>query len=192
VRRVVLLALCAVVGGYRLPTPARPAATTSASAVARSSAPAMLDIDTNTLIAVGTLVASTGGGVALIAFTENAGKRNEESANAQVCVECTGAKVVTCTICQGSGSDPYASLVAGVREMAGGDSMDGKVVVEDWASGPKAVVMYEEILANYPPKATESVCEACDGRGVVVCDNCQGSGLQPRFLERYSPDDFMD
>eukprot|EP00966_Prymnesium_polylepis_P242434 5606365-Prymnesium_polylepis.1 len=128
----------------------------------------MLDIDTNTLIAVGTLVASTGGGVALIAFTENAGvhrqhrstavqclvlrhmrcgpqiigllphaarrrrtgKRNEESANAQVCVECTGAKVVTCTICQGSGSDPYASLVAGVREMAGGDSMDGKVVVE--------------------------------------------------------------
>ena len=28
--------------------------------------------------------------------------------------------------------------------------------------------------------------------GVIVCDNCQGTGIQPRFLERYSPDDFMD
>ena len=121
-------------------------------------------------------------------------QRNEEKENAQPCVVCQSKQVIDCTICQGTGEDPYASLVAGVREMAGGmeGELDGTVEIEDWAGGPKRVVMYEEILNKYPPKAFENVCEACSGRGIVVCDNCQGTGIQPRFLERYSPDDFMD
>jgi len=180
------------VRGFNVPAPVgRPVAASGARVGSRALTPQMIDVDMNTVIAVGTLVASTGGGIALIAFTENAGKRNEASTNAQPCVECKGAQVTTCTICQGSGTDPYAKLVAGVREMAG-EADDGKIIVEDWASGPKAVVMYEEILARYPPKVSVDVCEACNGRGVVVCDNCQGTGIQPRFLERYSPDDFMD
>ena len=65
-------------------------------------------------------------------------------------------------------------------------------MVDDWDSGPKAVVMFKEILEKYPIKATTNVCQSCEGRGVVVCDNCEGTGIQPRFLERYSPDDFMD
>merc|ERR1712070_1075878 len=108
--------------------------------------------------------------------------------------ECKGAKVVTCTICQGTGVDQYADLVSGVKDAVGAaDKMESAnvVTIEDWDSGPKKVVMYEDILAAYPPKATESVCANCDGRGVVVCDNCGGPGLQPRFLERFSPDDFM-
>lgn len=52
--------------------------------------------------------------------------------------------------------------------------------------------LFKEILDRYPVKATENVCLACDGRGVEVCQNCKGTGIQPRFLERYSPDDFMD
>ena len=32
--------------------------------------------------------------------------------------------------------------------------------------------MYADILAQFPVKATESVCLTCAGRGVVVCDNC--------------------
>ena len=57
----------------------------------------------------------------------------------------------------------------------------------------QTVEMFGEILAAYPPKTTgPSACQACDGRGVIVCQNCQGTGIQPRFLERYSPDDFMD
>jgi len=152
----------------------------------------MIDIDWTTLLGVGTLILSTGGGIALVAFAENAGKRNEELANDQPCFECKGVKVVDCTICQGSGEDPYASLVAGVREMTGEVGTEEKIVVEDWASGPKEIVMYEEILSKYPPKAVDSPCEACSARGIVVCDNCQGTGIQPRFLERYSPDDFMD
>jgi len=189
-------ALCVLLtgtAGYQLPASTiRPHPLPNTRAVSRVHTPNMIDSDV--LIGVGTLLASTFGGVALIAFTENAGKRNEATSNAQVCVECKGAKVTTCTICQGTGSDPYASLVAGVREMAGevGGSDSGTIIVEDWASGPKAVVMYEEILSKYPPKVTENVCEVCNGRGVVVCDNCQGTGIQPRFLERYSPDDFMD
>ena len=55
------------------------------------------------------------------------GKRNEAKNNAQPCVVCKGEKVTVCSICQGTGSDPYASLVKGVREMTGevgGDSKD--------------------------------------------------------------------
>jgi hypothetical protein len=81
-----------------LHAPARPAAT-----VARATPPAMFEIDSNVLIGVGTLLASVGGGIGLIAFTENAGKANEERDNEQPCFECKGVKVVTCTICGGSG-----------------------------------------------------------------------------------------
>jgi len=147
----------------------------------------------NTVIGAVTALGGAAAGVGLIAFTENAGVANDDRANQQVCVECKGEKVVTCTICGGSGVDSLASLVKGVQEASGASNEPGNVVtVEDWASGPKQVVMYEEILKAYPIKATENVCITCDGRGVVVCDNCQGTGIQPRFLERYSPDDFMD
>jgi len=174
-----------------LHAPARPAA-----AVARATPPAMFEIDSNVLIGVGTLLASVGGGIGLIAFTENAGKANEERDNEQPCFECKGVKVVTCTICGGSGEDSLAQYVKGVRAEAGeevGGSAVSTVTVDDWEAGSVQIEMYGEILAAYPPKVTgASACEACDGRGVIVCDNCQGSGIQPRFLERYSPDDFMD
>merc|ERR1719326_146576 len=162
-------------------------------ACARSAAPQMVDMET--ILGVGIALGGAVGGVGLIVFTENAGKRNEAEANQQPCVVCKGAKVVTCTICKGTGRDPLASYVAGVREMAGEEGSSASVstvTVEDWADGPKTVEIYGEILADYPPKVTEDVCIACDGRGVVVCDNCEGTGIQPRFLERYSPDDFMD
>ncbi|PXF46861.1 Protein disulfide-isomerase LQY1, chloroplastic [Gracilariopsis chorda] len=35
-------------------------------------------------------------------------------------------------------------------------------------------------------------CTYCDGKGRIKCFNCAGSGIQPRFLDRLSPDDFMD
>ena len=67
------------------------------------------------------------------------GKKNEATENQQVCVTCLGSKVETCSICQGTGEDPYASLVKGVREMtgeaeAGGDS---KILVEVHAAAAK-------------------------------------------------------
>ena len=154
--------------------------------------------DDSTLSSVLGAAAALGGvvaGVGLIAFTENAGERNEETVNEQPCVECKGEKVVSCPVCQGSGVDPLVELVAGVRRAVDGDETStpaNVVTVEDWESGPKQVVMYEELLSKYPVKVTKDVCTNCEGRGVVVCDNCQGSGIQPRFLERYSPDDFMD
>jgi len=156
-------------------------------------APAMLDIDMSTVLGVGAALVGVGGGIGLIAFTENAGKRNDAVDNAQPCVECKGTKVTECTICKGSGQDQFASYVAGVQEMSGeGGIKESKVVVDDWDSGPKEVVMFKEILDQYPVKATANVCQNCDGRGVIVCQNCEGTGIQPRFLERYSPDDFMD
>jgi len=186
-----LTAATALCAAFTLPTPAP----ISARAVSRNVAtPAMLDMETIGGVAIA--LAGVGGGIGLIVLTENAGKRNEESDNQQPCVECKGAKVVECTICKGTGRDQFAELVAGVQEMTGEEGSIAtatKVVVDDWEEGEKTVEMYAEILAAYPPKVTgPGACVACDARGVVVCDNCQGSGIQPRFLERYSPDDFMD
>jgi len=188
---------CAALSFHRLPAPAtgvpKPAIARSAVAMNDPWATASSGgFDSNTIIAVLAALAGVGGGVGLIAFTENRGARNDEQGNAQPCVVCKGKQVVPCRVCEGSGEDPLASLVAGVKA-ATGDTQAGNVVtVEDWDSGPKQVVMYEEILNQYPVKATSDICTICDGRGVAVCDNCDGSGIQPRFLERYSPDDFMD
>ena len=129
-------------------------------------------IDSEMIVGVGVLAVSIGGGVGLIAFTENAGKRDAD--NAQLCVECKGEKVLPCTLCKGSGVDPFASLVAGVKEMVDGDEgpKGNRILVDDWDEGQKEVEMYAEILGQYPVKATESVCMTCTGKGVVVCDNC--------------------
>jgi len=152
----------------------------------------MIDFDMGTIAGLGVALLGVGGGIGMIAFTESAGKRNDEKASSQPCVECRSEKVVTCPICKGSGTDPLASLVEGVREVSGEGKSARRVLVEDWASGPREVELFRDILSKYPPKATETICINCEARGVVVCDNCDGTGIQPRFLERYSPDDFMD
>ena len=167
----------------------------SRAAVSHNRATAQM-IDMEVVIGVGVTLLGVGGGVGLIAFTENAGKRNEEVANNQPCVDCTGEKVIVCSLCKGTGTDPFADLVRGVQEMSGDvpppPPGEAKVVVDDWDVGEKEVVMFEDILANYPVKATEKICALCSGKGVVVCDSCEGTGIQKRFLERFSPDDFMD
>ena len=139
----------------------------------RYASPAMIEFDTSTIVGLGAAFVGIGGGVGLIAFTENAGKRNEAKSNAQPCVECKGEKVLPCTLCKGSGVDPFASLVAGVKEMVDGDEgpKGNRILVDDWDEGQKEVEMYAEILGQYPVKATESVCMTCTGKGVVVCDN---------------------
>lgn len=106
----------------------------AAASAARTVTPRMVDMDT--VVGVGIALAGVGGGVGLIAFTENAGKRNEDAANAQPCVECQGVKVVDCPVCKGEGRDAFASLVAGVNEMAGGEvgapATASLVEVDDW------------------------------------------------------------
>jgi hypothetical protein len=187
---MMLAAAAVLCSAFMLPTPV-PAPVTQS--IARSGiSPQMLDMDTIGGIAIA--LGGVGGGIALIALTEKAGQRNEEAANEQPCVVCKGARVVTCPVCQGTGRDQYADLVKGVREAAGEVGEKTTVItVDDWEDGPKQVELFKEILSKYPVKYSGSgTCINCDGRGVIVCDNCQGSGLQPRFLERYSPDDFMD
>jgi hypothetical protein len=80
-----------------------------------------------------------------------------------------------------------------VKEALELDENAGTVMIDDWETGPMRVSMYSEILDKYPVLYSgASQCTLCDGKGVVICDNCEGTGIQPRFLERYSPDDFMD
>lgn len=38
----------------------------------------------------------------------------------------------------------------------------------------------------------DGVCSYCETTGKIRCMNCAGRGIQPRFLDRYGPDDFMD
>lgn len=132
------------------------AAHTAATAVAPPARRAQVTmVDYGTLSGLGVAIAGAFGGVALMAFTEQQGKRGQERTNVQPCVECKGSKVTTCNLCKGSGVDP---LVA-----------DGKVSADG-----------------------EDKCGYCEGVGELKCFNCAGSGIQPRFLDRVSPDDFMD
>jgi len=63
-------------------------------------------VEQNTLVAVGTAVLGTLGGIGLLVWTEQQGKRSESRPNRQVCFDCKGNKVVQCNICGGTGKDP--------------------------------------------------------------------------------------
>lgn len=102
----------------------------------------MLDLDMSTLVGVGAALFGVGGGIGLIAFTEGRGKRNEELESQQPCVECKGGQVVTCKICKGSGTDPLADLVKGVRDEVGETVSDSIITVEDWGGAPKQVRLH--------------------------------------------------
>ena len=67
----------------------------------------------------------------------------------------------------------------------------GEQVGRRWPAQPRARAS-RRASALRCRQVSVNMCISCDGRGVIVCDNCQGTGIQPRFLERYSPDDFMD
>ena len=69
-------------------------------------APRMLD--QNTILAIGSAVLGIGGGIALVAFTEQQGQRGEVRGNIQPCVECLGETRVTCNVCKGTGRDPLS------------------------------------------------------------------------------------
>jgi hypothetical protein len=179
--------------GFQLaPAPAR--GVSSLMRAAQSRAPAAKMVEMNVILGAGGLVFGTAAGVGLIAAVEGAGKKNSEEDPNRPCFDCKGQKVVECVVCKGTGQDQFASLVQGVKEMSGEDTNSGPmtVLIDDWDSGPKEVVPFEQLLGKYPIKVKTDICITCDGRGVVVCDSCEGNGLQGRFLDRYSPDDFMD
>ena len=120
--------------------------------------PRMVEFDTSTIIGLTAAIGGVVGGLGLIILTEKAGTRGN-GANAQPCVECKGVQAVPCPICDGSGADPLASLVAGVREMTGDEEESvNQVTIQDWESGPKTVVMYEEVVTRYPVKARLATC----------------------------------
>mmetsp|Transcript_127876 Transcript_127876/g.232774 ORF Transcript_127876/g.232774 Transcript_127876/m.232774 type:complete len:247 (+) Transcript_127876:73-813(+) len=159
----------------------------------RTTAPLMEAIDSNSIYTVAALLGGAGVGALLIFLTEQAGVTNEEYENDQPCVECGGKCVERCSLCRGTGVNEFSDKIRQMQKETGQIAVSSNVVtVEDWAEGPQQVMLFEEIFKDYPPKVTENICYACDGRGVVVCENCEGTGIQPRFLERFSPDDFMD
>eukprot|EP00184_Porphyridium_aerugineum_P001137 CAMPEP_0184694912 /NCGR_PEP_ID=MMETSP0313-20130426/2719_1 /TAXON_ID=2792 /ORGANISM="Porphyridium aerugineum, Strain SAG 1380-2" /LENGTH=133 /DNA_ID=CAMNT_0027153277 /DNA_START=68 /DNA_END=469 /DNA_ORIENTATION=- len=73
---------------------------------ANRASPLRMEIDQNTIIAIVTALAGVGGGIALVAWTENQGMRTDQRQNTQPCVECQGSKVIQCGICKGTGLDP--------------------------------------------------------------------------------------
>jgi len=71
-----------------------------------SSSALRMEVDSNTIIAIGAALLGVGGGIGLVAWTENQGMRTEQRENLQPCVDCRGAKSVPCNICKGTGQDP--------------------------------------------------------------------------------------
>ena len=150
-------------------------------------------IDGSYLLGAATLIAGVGVGGGIIVFTERQGTKSAGQTRT-ACVECKGKQVCDCAVCESTGEDPFASLVACVREMAGTDETegrDGTITVEDWGAGATQVSMYKDILSRYEVKATTNVCQNCAGRGVVVCSNCDGSGIQPLYTDRIDPGAFQ-
>lgn len=62
-------------------------------------------VEQSTLVAVATIIAGVGGGIGLVAWTEQQGKRTEERENIQLCTECSGDTTVVCNVCTGSCKD---------------------------------------------------------------------------------------
>lgn len=63
-------------------------------------------IEQNTIMIVTTMLAGIGGGIGLVAWTENQGKQTGERKNTQSCTECRGETTITCNVCNGSKTSP--------------------------------------------------------------------------------------
>lgn len=123
--------------------------------------------------------------------------------NMQPCVDCYGRKVLDCSFCKGTGKAYEADdvsqrqkrrLEALQKAALENSDLRDTVIVEDWEEGLKEVSVTEgTALESYEKKFKDiSACTWCYGRGVVLCSNCDGEGIQPQFYDRYTPDDFMD
>lgn len=81
--------------------------TNGASALRRSRAshaPRMVDQSVVLGVLVG--LAGVGGGIALVAWTEDQGKRTSLRQNTQPCVDCRGETTNVCSVCNGSRQNP--------------------------------------------------------------------------------------
>lgn len=83
--------------------------TTCAPRRPHRASPTMLD--TNTVLAVGASLLGVGGGIGLMAFTEQQGERGKVRPQVQVCVDCLGDGIVTCNVCEGTGKNPVSGDV---------------------------------------------------------------------------------
>lgn len=125
-------------------------------------------VDSTAIVSIGVSVLGVAAGVGLLIFTEKQGLRTAERENLQPCVDCRGTRVITCKVCRGDGKNP-------LTDQAPQSSEDNPESKKGSSVASKA-----------------SICSYCEGEGKIRCFNCSGTGIQPRFLDRLSPEDFMD
>jgi len=65
-------------------------------------------LDQNTVLAVASAILGIGGGIGLVAFTENQGERSDARGQTMQCVDCFGSGRIECNICKGTGVNPLA------------------------------------------------------------------------------------
>ncbi|KAG7024161.1 Protein SPA, chloroplastic [Cucurbita argyrosperma subsp. argyrosperma] len=122
-----------------------------------------IDLDQNTVVALSVGLASLAVGIGIPVFYEtqidNAAKRE----NTQPCFPCTGSGARKLIHCFKSPSFHEMILGKRCRFCMG----TGNVTVE--LGGDEKEV---------------SRCINCDGVGTLTCTTCQGSGIQPRYLDR--------
>jgi hypothetical protein len=139
-------------------------------------------LDQTTLLSVAVSILGVGGGIGLLAFYEQQGERTNERENTQPCTECKDSIVgrgrTVCEVCGGDGLNP-------LRNSQGG-------AVVNRASTGIDVDKDGNVITGIAADANENDrCSYCDGAGSIVCLNCSGRAIQPRFLDRLSVDDFM-
>lgn len=123
---------------------------------------------------------------------EKAAERSETVEDAKECFECKGERVQPCRSCDGTGNDEDQKFGFVAKNLR--DKLETKVMVEDWDSdtGFREMDLSSDMLINYPVREVQYPCPTCEARGVIICTNCEGTGKQPRFMDKYSPEDFMD
>lgn len=120
------------------------------------------------------------------------------------CFDCTGRGITDCLFCEGTGKSPRAAARAKLGKeiersaeeieklRAAAPVKERKVtVIEEW-DGTMTEVVEDAVLDDYPIKEFDDPCLKCEGRGVRICTTCDGSGFQPQFMDKFSPEDFMD
>ncbi|KAK8940778.1 Protein disulfide-isomerase LQY1 [Platanthera zijinensis] len=140
-----------------------------------------LELDQNTVVAISVGVASVAVGIGIPVFYETQIDNSAKRDNRQPCFPCNGSGAHSSIICHVCNNSALLKDVTAADEsitVANGDTAQqcrfciGKGTVTVALGGGEN---------------ESSQCINCEGAGTLTCTTCQGSGIQPRYLDRRYP-----
>uniref|UniRef100_M0ZWR6 Protein SPA, chloroplastic n=1 Tax=Solanum tuberosum TaxID=4113 RepID=M0ZWR6_SOLTU len=137
-----------------------------------------VDLDQNTVIAITVGVLSVAIGVGIPVFYETQIDNSAKRENTQPCFPCTGTGAHT-VIVIGKCSNPGPKVVLSAVVFLIIKESDKEKEKCRFCMGTGSVTV--ELGGG---ETEVSRCINCDGAGGLTCTTCQGSGIQPRYLDR--------